>query len=189
MNMALDKKNTDRPYLIGRAVAYTETITDVPLGFVGQVASNPLGKLSYHLKEALNKAVKAGGEHSEFIGVADILLKDGLPARMTAEEQGQMWVGYYHQKSENAQGQPMKIKEQFEEVVKATGKDFRCEKTISGYYRLMCGEDIIHDDGACEDVNEDEETALAFYRSYLLEDEVPEDRKELIGGMWSLKNE
>lgn len=79
------------------------------------------------------------------------------------------------------------IKEQFEAVVKATGKDFYCEETISGYYRLMCDEDIVLDDSACEDVNEDEDTALAFFTGYLLENEVPEDKKTMVCGVWKLK--
>lgn len=45
------------------------------------------------------------------------------------------------------------MKASFEDVVKATGKNFECEQSISGYYRLVCDGKIILDDSACEDVN------------------------------------
>lgn len=53
------------------------------------------------------------------------------------------------------------MKATFEQIVKATGKNFTCEETISGYYRLMCDGKIILDDSACEYV-QDEESAKAF---------------------------
>lgn len=75
----------------------------------------------------------------------------------------------------------------FEEVVAATGKNFTCEKTISGYYRLMCDGEIILDDSACEDVNGTEEDAKDFFMEYLLNEEVTEDKKTLRCGMYFLK--
>lgn len=80
------------------------------------------------------------------------------------------------------------MRKRFEKIVKATGKPFCVEKTMGGYYRLMCGEDIIHDDSACEDVYS-EEDACGFYGDILLEDEVPAEKKELRGGIWFLKEE
>ena len=75
------------------------------------------------------------------------------------------------------------------DVVRATEKNFRINQSISGYYRLMLDGEPIIDDSACEDTNEDYETAEAFFMQYLLEYEVPENKKELKGGVWVLKEE
>lgn len=75
----------------------------------------------------------------------------------------------------------------FNSVAAATGKNFTIEQSISGYYRLMLGEEPVIDDSACEDLNDDYETAEAYFKNYLLEYEVPEDKKELKGGAWRLK--
>ena len=77
---------------------------------------------------------------------------------------------------------------EFMSVVRATEKNFRINRSISGYYRLMLDGEPIIDDSACEDLNEDYETAEAFFMQYLLEYEVPESKKELKGGVWVLKD-
>ena len=77
----------------------------------------------------------------------------------------------------------------FMNVVRATEKNFRINRSISGYYRLMLDGEPIIDDSACEDTNEDYETAEAFFTRYLMEYEVPENKKELKGGVWVLKEE
>ena len=69
------------------------------------------------------------------------------------------------------------MKNEFSAIVNATGKNFEIEKTISGYYRLLLDGEPIIDDSACEDVNGDYDTAVNFYSNYLLEYEVPEDKK------------
>ena len=76
----------------------------------------------------------------------------------------------------------------FDRIVSATGKKYYIERSISGYYRLMLDGEPIIDDSACEDLNEDYETAEAFFMRYLLEYEVPESKKELKGGVWVLKD-
>lgn len=43
----------------------------------------------------------------------------------------------------------------------------RVEQSISGYWMLLRGEDVLYDDSACEDLNEDKETAEAFFAGYL----------------------
>ena len=78
---------------------------------------------------------------------------------------------------------------EFMNVVRATEKNFRINYSISGYYRLMLDGEPIIDDSACDDVNEDYETAEAFFMQYLLEYEVPESKKELRCGVWFLKDE
>lgn len=75
----------------------------------------------------------------------------------------------------------------FEQVVKATGKNFTCEQSASGYYRLVCDGEVILDDSACEDVNGTEEEAKDFFKEYLLSEEVPEDKKVFRCGMYFLK--
>lgn len=77
----------------------------------------------------------------------------------------------------------------FMNVVRATEKNYRINYSISGYYRLMLDGVTIIDDSACEDTNEDYETAEAFFMQYLLEHEVPDNKKELKGGVWVLKEE
>jgi hypothetical protein len=42
------------------------------------------------------------------------------------------------------------------------------EKSISGYYRLYKNGKLIHDDSACEDVQE-EESAYSFFAEYIKE--------------------
>ena len=78
-------------------------------------------------------------------------------------------------------------KTEFIQIVEATGKKFRIEKTISGYYRLMEGDDIYHDDSSDEDVNGTYEEAEAYFANILLEHEVPEGKKEMRCGLWVLK--
>ena len=80
-------------------------------------------------------------------------------------------------------------KTEFMDVVRATEKNYRINRSISGYYRLMLDGEPIIDDSSCEDTNEDYETAEAFFTRYLLEYEVPESKKELKGGVWVLKEE
>ena len=75
----------------------------------------------------------------------------------------------------------------FMTVVRATEKNYRINQSISGYYRLMLDGEPIIDDSACEDTNEDYETAEAFFTRYLMEYEVPKNKKELKGGVWVLK--
>lgn len=77
---------------------------------------------------------------------------------------------------------------EFMNVVRATKKNFRINQSISFYYRLTLDGKPIIDDSACKYTNEDYETAEAFFIRYLLEYEVPEDKKELKGGVWVLKD-
>ena len=74
----------------------------------------------------------------------------------------------------------------FDKVVSATGKDYYIECSISGYYRLMLDGEPVFDDSAAEEVNEDRETAEAFFANYLLEYVVPEDKKAIKNGIITL---
>lgn len=48
-----------------------------------------------------------------------------------------------------------------------TQNGYTVEQSISGYWRLMKNGNVIYDDSACEDLNEDKETAEAFFEDYL----------------------
>lgn len=48
-----------------------------------------------------------------------------------------------------------------------TENGYEVKQSISGYWRLMKDGDVIYDDSACEDLNEDKETAEAFFTEYL----------------------
>lgn len=77
----------------------------------------------------------------------------------------------------------------WKKVVEATGKNFRIEQSISGYYRLLQDDELIIEDSACGDLNEDYDTAEGFFANYLLEYEVPKDKKTLRCGCYFLKEE
>ena len=79
------------------------------------------------------------------------------------------------------------MNKKFQDIVKATGKDFHVEQTIGGHYRLMVGENIYFDDSCCEDVNGTKEEAEAYFAALLLEDEVPQEKKQMRCGIWFLK--
>ena len=81
------------------------------------------------------------------------------------------------------------MKSNFEKIVEATGKNFTINQSVSGYYRLMLDGEPVIDDSACEEVNEDYDTAEGYFANYLLEYEVPEDKKEMRCGAWFLKDE
>ena len=76
----------------------------------------------------------------------------------------------------------------FGEVVAATGKNFEIEKSMSGYFRLMLDGEPVVDDSACEDLNGTYKGAENYFIDYLLEHEVPEDKKIMRCGVWFLKN-
>lgn len=50
-----------------------------------------------------------------------------------------------------------------------TENGFTVEQAIEGHWRLMKNGEVIYYDSACEDLNEDKETAEAFFEDYLKE--------------------
>ena len=50
-----------------------------------------------------------------------------------------------------------------------TENGYSVEQSISGYWRLMKDGEVIYEDSACEELNEDKETAEAFFVEYLKE--------------------
>ena len=50
-----------------------------------------------------------------------------------------------------------------------TENGYSVEQSISGYWRLMKDGEVIYDDSACNELNEDKETAEVFFADYLKE--------------------
>ena len=98
------------------------------------------------------------------------------------------WLRYSNKMEYNKSLNYYDMKYMFSAIVNATGKNFEIEKSVSGYYRLLLDGEPIIDDSACEDVNGDYDTAVNFYSNYLLEYEVPEDKKVMREGVWFLVN-
>lgn len=63
---------------------------------------------------------------------------------------------------------PESGKEAFE-IANASGK-YEIERTLSGYYRLLCDDEIVHDDSAFEDV-QDIDSAYYFFAELIKERE------------------
>ena len=59
-------------------------------------------------------------------------------------------------------------KEAFQLAIKNSSHTYEVEKTISGYFRILCDGEYIHDDSAFEDVNE-EDTAYYFFADLVKE--------------------
>lgn len=74
----------------------------------------------------------------------------------------------------------------FDRIVSAAGKKYYIERSISGYYRLMLDGEPVFDDSAAEELNEDRETAEAFFANYLLKYAVPDNKKTIKNGMTTL---
>ncbi len=95
----MDRENKDQAYLLGRLTAIVSKIEDKPISFAADVNVNPLQKMSYPLREALQKTNHV--LYDELMEVVTMLGVDyNLPSYLTADEAGRMWIGYYHQKSE-----------------------------------------------------------------------------------------
>lgn len=71
-------------------------------------------------------------------------------------------------------------KEQFQKIVEKTGKNFYCKNSSfdKDFYILMCGDDPILNDTACEDQYGTEEDVLDYFAEYLWEYEVQEEEEE-----------
>lgn len=50
-----------------------------------------------------------------------------------------------------------------------TENRYSVEQSISGYWRLMKDGEVIYDNSSCKELNEDKETAEAFFVEYLKE--------------------
>ena len=79
------------------------------------------------------------------------------------------------------------MKETFANVVTATGKNFEIEQSLTGYFRLMLEGSPVVDLPDSEDLNGSYEEAETYVVEYLLEHEVPEEKKVMRCGQWFLK--
>lgn len=79
------------------------------------------------------------------------------------------------------------MKENFANVVEATGKNFEIEQSMTGYFRLMLEGRPIVDLPYSDELNGSYEEAEAYFVEYLLEHEVPEENKVMRCGQWFLK--
>lgn len=61
-------------------------------------------------------------------------------------------------------------KEAFDLAVSKAKHSYEVEQSVSGYYRLLCDGEYLHDDSACEDVNE-EESAYYFFAELINDNE------------------
>ena len=63
-----------------------------------------------------------------------------------------------------------KITKRNRELLRENG--FTVEQSISGYWRLFKDGELLFDDSACEDVNEDQSTAIDLFAEYVKECEL-----------------
>lgn len=66
----------------------------------------------------------------------------------------------------------------FDEVCSKAKNEYSVEQSISGYYRLYKNGKLVHDDSACEDVQE-EESAYSFFAEYVKEYDLEKDLESL----------
>lgn len=98
--MALDKKNNDYFYNLGRTVAIVEIMNELPDTWRGKVCSNAYQNLPYQLKKALFN--DQHNLHSELLEPANVaLMKGELPKTLMSVEdrKGTFWIGYYQEKT------------------------------------------------------------------------------------------
>lgn len=79
----------ERNYLLGRATALIEKLTDMPHRVVCKIASNPIEMVQYWLVKA---TVDDPDELMEIMSQID-----EIPTSLTIVQQSDFWVGYYKQ--------------------------------------------------------------------------------------------
>ena len=79
----------DRNYLLGRATAAIEKLTDMPHRVVSVIAAHPIDMAKIWLQKA---TIKDADE------LVDIMAQiDEIPTSLTLVQQGDFWMGYYKQ--------------------------------------------------------------------------------------------
>lgn len=86
--------NKQRNYLIGRATALIERITDMPHRVVAKIAAHPIDMVQTWLIKATIK------DQEELMEVMSQI--DEIPTFLTIAEQGDFWMGYYKQCGSNS---------------------------------------------------------------------------------------
>lgn len=97
----LDRQSKSLPYVTGRLAALIESVHDLHNNQYGKVnmclvPAKPSLNLSVHL--ASLKHCKGAWE-KELAEIMCLLPADGIPEKLNNEEQSQLWVGYYQEKS------------------------------------------------------------------------------------------
>lgn len=86
----MEKK--ERNYLLGRATALIEKITDMPNRVVAKIASHPINMVNpWLVKATIN-------DQDELMEVMSKI--DEIPTSLTIVEQGSFWMGYYKQRND-----------------------------------------------------------------------------------------
>lgn len=88
----MEKK--ERNYLLGRATALIERITDMPHRVVAKIAAHPIDMVQVWLVKATIK------DQDELMEVMSQI--DEIPTSLTIVEQGDFWMGYYKQSHDNS---------------------------------------------------------------------------------------
>lgn len=107
--VALDEKNNDVPYLLGRLFAALEVLQGRALGdinatirdrYFGAASANPATVFPRLLRVSVHHAAKVDGNYLEKLksSIIDKLPAQAFPAVMNLEQQGLFAVGYYHQR-------------------------------------------------------------------------------------------
>lgn len=81
-------------YLLGRATALVEKLTDMPHRVVPKIAAHPIEIVKRWLREA---TIKDSDELMEVMSKID-----NIPASLTVVQQGDFWTGYYKQCKDNS---------------------------------------------------------------------------------------
>lgn len=95
----LDKDKMNVGYLCGRLIAVIEK-TGVNLGVrMDNLSMHPAYIMPHLLRETLEKEsyIKY---RMMIMEIVDKIPSSGFPARLNMQDQGNLWLGYYHQKSE-----------------------------------------------------------------------------------------
>ena len=149
--MALDKKNKDNAYLLGRYVAVVEASNGTSLTVVqmGSIHRTPKALPMYDLNPDKYKELRdeildlAGGELT-------------LPSTLTADESGRVWIGYFHQKADlsafyvqcHASGDVIEAVDSMEEAKELIDKfeagDVENGAFFSNFYEIMYYDDNGH---------------------------------------------
>lgn len=84
----------ERNYLLGRATALVEKLTDMPHRVVPKIAAHPIEIVKVWLEKATIK------DQDELMEVMSQI--DEIPTFLTVVQQGDFWMGYYKQCSNNS---------------------------------------------------------------------------------------
>lgn len=97
----IELNNRDMPYVVGRLAALLDVAHDasnneyarINKSLMAQEPSETLGVALTHIHMCrLGDSAK-----SELESIMAMMPADGLPKRLNTADQGQMWIGYYHE--------------------------------------------------------------------------------------------